>query len=64
MYSTRKQVHNTEGHLRFIMVYMVRSNQLGLTSENYFAQIAPVYTLEQGCGHSQLQQAPQIIRVV
>jgi hypothetical protein len=54
MYSTRKQVYNIEEHLRFIMLYMVRRNQLALTSENYFAKIAPVFTLEWACGHSQL----------
>ena len=48
-----KQVYNIEGHLRSITVYMVRRNQLALTSENYFAKIAPVFTLERGCGHSQ-----------
>jgi len=64
MYSTLKQVYNTEGHLRSIMVFMVRRNQPALTSDNYFAKIAPVFIFERGCGHSQWQQTPQFIRVV
>jgi len=64
MYPSCKQVYNIEGRLRCIMVYVVRRNQLALTSENYFTEIAPVFTLERACGHSQVQQAPQFNRVV
>jgi len=53
MHSTLKQVYNIEEHLRSIIVYMVRRNQLGLASENYFAKIPPVFTLDRACGHSQ-----------
>ena len=64
MYSTGKQVYNIEWHMRSIMVYMVRRNQLALTSEKYFFKTAPVFTLEPACGHSQLQEPTQFIRVV
>ncbi len=61
---TLKQVYNIEGHLRSLTVYSTMRNQLALTSENYFSEIAPVFTLERACGNSQLQQAPQFHRVV
>ena len=64
MYATHKQVYNIEGHLRCIIVHMARGIRLELASENYFARNALVVTLDQACGHSQLQEPTQFIRVV
>ena len=64
MYSTHKRACNIEGHLRFLIVQMVRGKRLELASVNYFAGNALVFTLDRACGYSQLQEPTQFIRVV
>lgn len=64
MHWTHKQVYNIEGCLSFFIVHMARGKRLELASENYFARNALVVTLDQACGHSQLREPTQFIRVV